>query len=274
MNLKSSLKNFIKEFFKLLYGLVLLSILIYLIIKNPLPFLFRLIMILLIVVHLKFRPGKEWNIVEGIEAFFKNMAWLYGSLLIAKFSGSLFRTVETTSLTWLQIFLLLVMGILVSGALWLLSSEKQRENFFRSVRKYFGGWAPFLYSFTLLYVAIGFFGSVTYLLVKNNIMTWTPVNQEITSSQISSFYLWHFVDAIPVLKVNSTLRWEQPLTYNNGGIGFLLLLFKIVVISPVIASFFWYRQFVAKEKKKEEPKGPAKKIVYRIVRPKRRTIHL
>jgi hypothetical protein len=275
MSSKSTLKNFIK----LLYSLVLSSILILLIIKNPLPFLIGFLIILLAGVYLKLRTGKELSIlvegiVEGIENFFRNMAWLYVSLLIAKVAGSLFRALETTSLTWLQISLLAVMGVLLSGGLWLLSSEKQREKFFGSIRKYFGGWAPFIYSFTLLYIAVDFFSSVTYLLVKNDLLPWTPANQEITSSQIGNFYLWHFVDAIPLLKVTSTLRWAEPLKYDNGAIGFLLLLFKIVVISPVIASFIWYRQYVAKEKKKEESQGTAKKIVYRIYRPKRRTFPL
>ena len=199
-------------------------------------------------------------------------ALLYANSLIIQLFQHIFHLLETTSLIWLQISLLVGLGIPLFLMLWILSDEKRREKFFAWTRKYFNGWVLFVYSFTFLYVATGFFGSVTYLLVKNNILSWLPENQKMTIDAISNFYFWHFVDAIPILKVNSTLRVQEPLTYDNGGVGFLVLLFKIVVISPVIASFIWYRQFVAKEKE-EPPKGKAQKIVYRIVRPRRRTIH-
>jgi len=223
--------------------------------------------------HRKIRPGKEIITEEGIKNFLKALFWLYFNIGIVQISVALFQFAEATSLTRFQISLLVAWGSLLFGELYLLSVEKYREKFFAWVRKTFGGWALYWFFFTLLYVATGFFGSVTYLLVKNGFLPWTPVDQEITSSQIGNFYLWHFVDAIPILKVNSTLRWQEPLTYENGGIGLLLLLFKIVVISPIIASFIWYRQFTAKEKKEEPPKGKAQKIVYRMVRPRRRTIH-
>ena len=274
MNSKSTLKQFIQDFFKLLLLLALLSLTIYLYVKIPLLILYVILAFLIGWLYRKLRPGKEIITVEGVRNFLKAIAWLYINIWVAQASRYLFQLSAATSLTWPQISLLGLWGILLFGALWLLSIEKQREKFFAWIRKLFGGWAPFLCAFTLLYVATGFFGSVTYLLVKNNLLPWTPADQKITADQIADFYLWHFVDAIPVLKVNSTLLWEQPLTYDNGGIGFLLLLFKIVVISPVIASFFWYRQFVAKEKKKEESKGAPQKIVYRIYRPKRRRIHL
>ena len=235
---------------------------------------FTILLVLVIgILHQKFRPGKEIITAEGVKNFLKALFWLYFNIGIAQISRALFQFAEATSLTRFQISLLVAWGLLLFGELYLLSIENYREKFFAWVRRNFGGWALYWFFFTLLYVAPGFFGSVTYMLVKIDILPWTPVNQEITSSQVSNFYLWHFVDAIPLLKVNSTLRWQEPLTYDNGGIGFLLLLFKIVVISPVIASFIWYRQFVAKEKKVEPPKGKAQKIVYRIVHPKRRTIH-
>lgn len=62
--------------------------------------------------------------------------------------------------------------------------------------------------------------------------------------------MWHFLEAVPLLKVNQTIRWAEPWTYDSAAVGWILLLFKLVVIVPVIGAFvgYWKRRT-----------GPAKK---------------
>jgi hypothetical protein len=41
------------------------------------------------------------------------------------------------------------------------------------------------------------------------------------------------------------MRWDEPLDYDDPGVGLLLLIFKVVVITPVVAalvSFWRYRR--------------------------------
>ena len=41
------------------------------------------------------------------------------------------------------------------------------------------------------------------------------------------------------------MRWDEPLDYDDPGVGLLLLIFKVVVIAPFVAAFvsFWrYRR--------------------------------
>jgi uncharacterized protein (TIGR01777 family) len=57
---------------------------------------------------------------------------------------------------------------------------------------------------------------------------------------ITDFYVWHFLEAVPLLQVNETLHWKEPLTYDSGWVGLVLLIFKMAVIIPVIAAFTWY----------------------------------
>ena len=56
---------------------------------------------------------------------------------------------------------------------------------------------------------------------------------------VADFFLWHFLNAVPVLKITDTLLWDPPLTYDQPVVGWILLVFKIAVISPVIAAFGW-----------------------------------
>lgn len=56
----------------------------------------------------------------------------------------------------------------------------------------------------------------------------------------ADFFLWHLLDAIPGLKVNETIRWTAPLTYERAGAGWLLLLFKVMVIVPAVAGIGRY----------------------------------
>ena len=53
-------------------------------------------------------------------------------------------------------------------------------------------------------------------------------------------YLWHFLGEIPLLKVNETLLWDPPMAYHEARVGWLLLVFKVTVILPVIAAFRGY----------------------------------
>jgi hypothetical protein len=50
------------------------------------------------------------------------------------------------------------------------------------------------------------------------------------------YYFWSFLDAVPVLELPRTLGWELPFRYTDPVNRVLLLLYKIVLIGPVIAT--------------------------------------
>lgn len=56
-----------------------------------------------------------------------------------------------------------------------------------------------------------------------------PVND------IFLFYVWSFLDAVPVLAIPQTVRWEPRFEFNDHFNPPLLLLYKLVVIIPTIA---------------------------------------
>ena len=67
-----------------------------------------------------------------------------------------------------------------------------------------------------------------------------------------TFYLWHLLDAIPLVDVTSTLRWSEPLTFRDHWSGSLLLLFKIVAIGPFIGLGYACYRTLEKERRHAE----------------------
>jgi len=154
---------------------------------------------------------------------------------------------------WLQIACFVLWGFLLGGALLLISTKKWRQRVLEPLARYNIA-LPAAYSFQVLMLACLFFSSVTFVLVQNNLMSMTRGSADaVTPGSISDFFLWHFLDAVPLLKITQTLGWRPPLTYDSFSVGWLLLLFKAVVILPVIGAFTWYgtRETSANERRVE-----------------------
>jgi len=154
---------------------------------------------------------------------------------------------------WLQMACFVLWGVLLGAALLLISTKQWRQRVLEPLARYHIA-LPAAYSFQVLMLACLFFSSVTFVLVQSNLMSMTGGSADaVTPGSISDFFLWHFLDAVPLLKVNETLGWRPPLTYDSVSVGCMLLLFKAVVILPVIGAFTWYgtRETAATERREE-----------------------
>ena len=141
---------------------------------------------------------------------------------------------------WLQVVCLAAWGVLLAGALALIATKQMRHRMLGLVARVNVG-LPAAYSFSVLMLASLFFSSVCFVLIQGQKLSLAPgTSREVTLGSLSDFFLWHFADAIPLLKVPATLKWDVPLTYTNGVVGMIVLLFKVVVITPVIGAFTWY----------------------------------
>jgi hypothetical protein len=49
------------------------------------------------------------------------------------------------------------------------------------------------------------------------------------------YYLWHLADAVPLIELPQTVRWTEPQGFDDRWSGVLLLLFKIMVIIPLVS---------------------------------------
>jgi hypothetical protein len=151
-----------------------------------------------------------------------------------------------------QVIVFVAWGLLLAGALTLIIAASWRERLFNALRNV-GRFTPFIYSFNVLFIAMVFFSSVTYVLVEHELVSFSGSSErDVSPEALNDFYLWHVLDAVPLLKVTETLHWEKPLTYDRGWVGLLLLGFKVTVIVPVIAAFAWYWAHLGGTRTKDE----------------------
>ena len=77
---------------------------------------------------------------------------------------------------------------------------------------------------------------------------------ELHSGAFADFYLWYFVDMIPVVKIWETLSVKAPVVANDLTAGVPLLLFRIAVVLPILALFKRWLE-VAKDKRSAASPG-------------------
>ena len=175
-----------------------------------------------------------------VSGYFRFTGWMLISLGPLVVFNALSRYVLSNLLFRYQLMVFIVWAVLLAWAIVLIFTDKKREALFRRLQQ-LGSFTPLVYAFNLSMIAITFFSSVTYVLATRGAIALNVTGKtDVTHGAITDFYLWHFLNAIPFLKVNETLRWREPLTYESGWIGLALLVFKLLVILPVIAAFAWY----------------------------------
>jgi hypothetical protein len=156
--------------------------------------------------------------------------------LVLSYAGDLLVRMPS----WLQIAWFVLWGLLLGAALLVISTERWRERVLEPLAGYNFA-VPAVYSFQVLMLACLFFSSVTFVLVQNDVIFLMRGSADaVTPGSLSDLFLWHFLEAVPLLDINETLGWAVPLTYDSAAVGWILLLFKIVVIVPVIGAFTWY----------------------------------
>lgn len=174
------------------------------------------------------------------EKFKEVIGELFVFILVPVIANLLLRGLVTASyiptfLKWLGVA---IFFIFLGFFIWLISGER-REKFLGNLQSRRLFW-PVAFSVALLILAIACFTALLFLIN----FSWggvVPTNKskltEVEFSPLQDFFLWHFLGAIPVLKVPETLLLEPKYEYTTSTIGFIVLLFKIAVLGPIIACF-------------------------------------
>lgn len=192
------------------------------------------------------------QVSRAIAAFFGKYFlfcfWALVTLAPAGFFQWFSRTLVDKAHPVLQVLFLFLWGIFLVVALWLIATRRNRERLFRWLERV-GMLAPFVYCFNLLLISVIFFGTVSYLLAGpeglefTNLAGETLNRNDLSVNKFLDFFMWHFFDAIPLLKINETLHLKEQLTYESPSVGLIVLLFKIGVIIPVIGAFGGYYKY-------------------------------
>jgi hypothetical protein len=174
----------------------------------------------------------RWN-----QMFFEILA-----LLILPFFARLVLEITVTKeslFAGIKVTVLAVMFGILSVTILAISTDKRRINVLGNLHNRGFHW-PVMYSASILYLAIACFTALFYFLnMHYDVITLEPIFPitQLKFTTLQDFFLWHFLDAIPSIDVPDTILFKIPYTYNHSLLGWLVLLFKVVVIIPMIASF-------------------------------------
>lgn len=225
--------------------------------KERIGFLIFMTIIFAVVLLSRRFPAIDRAIPVFFETFLRFFVYVLVSTAPYLIFGWLSRVVILKMHLWFQAIVLLAWGLILGGALILIFTKSGRKRMFEKLRE-IGSFAPVVYSLNVLMIAVMYFSTVTYIFVNNGRLSLiVPPEREhwladpmFLYGALQDFFVWHFLDDIPLLQVNQTLRWKEPLTYSSPAVGIILLMFKITVIVPVTAAFvaYWKRDEEASAK--------------------------
>lgn len=139
------------------------------------------------------------------------------------------------TLQWALMVLAFVGGLSMIGVLTL---PRWRSLWVRPCRKrWLASPAVAFTTLVIAFIVTGEFAFVSTFLYLQGIATTSP-QRPLTDPVNASYwyYIWNFLNAIPILELPQTLGLDPPFRYTDPWSRLLLLIYKIVLIGPVIAT--------------------------------------
>jgi hypothetical protein len=65
----------------------------------------------------------------------------------------------------------------------------------------------------------------------------------VTESRLFDFYMWHFLDIIPLLSIPEVTNLREPVTYSGTWVGMLVSLFQALAVLILIPTVRWFVQY-------------------------------
>jgi hypothetical protein len=141
----------------------------------------------------------------------------------------------------IHLILLLVVAVGLALAIYVTAVEEVRNQVLPDLKTLFGKHALFSLPALTLVLAASVFASLTFSLYNHGWVTLEPCSGlPVSPGRLADFYVWHFFKLVPLVKLNETLKWSEPLCYTQGRVGFLILLFQALVVLPCINTVRFY----------------------------------
>lgn len=188
-------------------------------------------------------PSLRHAVESAFTAYWRVLLWM-GAVVVPLLLARTFSAVVAASPLVIASALLVMWFALFCVGVGRVSTEAGRKQLWASLSQ-FGRAAPFVYAFVLAGLAIVLFATLAFVLSDRELIRFgtegAPAAEIAEPADALDFFTWHLLDAIPALDVPGTLRWDEPLTYDDGRVGALVLVFKIVAVGPIVAAFasFW-----------------------------------
>jgi len=172
--------------------------------------------------------GLMW---ESINMATELLSWVFGLYVLLHWAATSFPWVlQSIVIGW---FTLSGLAIAVT-----MSIENARRWIVRFLLKLeFGIFVTLTcITFEIVYMTI-LFGSLTFALQRHGlVLLHMTSGMRPTANDVIIFYLWYFLNAIPLLDITNAVHWVVPITYKGALTGVLLICYKALVIVPMIAT--------------------------------------
>lgn len=186
-------------------------------------------------------------VASMVNRYWRAAGWLAAAFVPVLAARGLSEVVVASPLVVALILLLVWFGsfVIAVRGLW---TESNRERTWKSLSR-FGRAAPLVYAVVLAELAIVLFATLAFVLADRELIRFGTGASRPPAlggpADLLGFFAWHLLDAVPALDLTTTLRWDEPLGYDDSWVGALVLVFDLIVIAPILAAFvsFWrYRR--------------------------------
>jgi len=133
-------------------------------------------------------------------------------------------------------FVALILGV------FLLLTARSRGERSEKIREWFGPSGLLIFPGLILALAVAFAASFTLALHDRKLVQLEPCRGiQVSQESLGDFYLWQFLEIVPLLKINGVLKRQEPICYSQARVGLLILLFQGLVVIPSITAvrFYW-----------------------------------
>ena len=142
---------------------------------------------------------------------------------------------------WAQLIVLGIIVLMLISCLRFIFTEESRGKYTRRIQELFGARGYLVLPSLILPTAAAFFASVTFLLYSSG---WVQLDgcagRPVSVGSLTDFYVWHLLKLVPLLKLNETLKWNEPVCYSQARVGMLILIFQGLMVVPAINTYLYY----------------------------------
>jgi hypothetical protein len=148
----------------------------------------------------------------------------------------------------LHVVVLVATGLLLIWGLYWISTEDLRTRSYSVISEWFGELAgPVILSTLILVTAARALASFTFILYDNGLVELKSniAGQAVTEGHLWDFFMWHFLDVVPLLSIPEVMRLREPVTYSGTWVGLLVLSFQalaVLILIPTVGWFIRYRR--------------------------------
>lgn len=188
------------------------------------------------------QPRNRLQFVSRLtESFFEGLILL---VCIGALTFPLYKLVELSQKYLpeaLHLIILLVVGVCLAFSIHSVATRPIELQQSTKFRYWFGTAGLLVLSCLNLVGAASVFAYLTLSLYNHQQILLEPcAGRAVGPSSLLDFYMWHLLKLVPLLKLNETLKWGEPLCYTEGKVGFLILLFQALVVLPCINAIRLY----------------------------------